>query len=842
MIKRGQIQAIVREHGEVWLRYDIIDDRVILNHSYSNYLVEKELTMKMKVAFLFYCGLLLPVLLPSISLKASPSVDTLHISGLRNPVEIIKDRWGISHIYAQNQADLFFAQGYNAACDRIFQLEIWRRRALGLLAEIQGNKGLKHDIGVRLLKFRKDLNQEMDHYHPDGKEIITSFVKGINAYIDLTRERPEMLPIEFELLGIIPGYWTPEVVVSRHNGLFYGLRNEIDVARSVHLLGAEKTKKLFLFQNGDPDLFPKDGLDITAIENRILEIYNASRRPPSFTSDDIDTPADENLLEEFNFMDDYINTIGSNNWVLGGEKTSSGFPIMANDPHRSLQVPSLRYWVHLVAPGWNVIGGGEPALPGISIGHNEYGAWGLTIFRIDQEDLYVYDTNPDNPDQYRYLEGWKEMDIIEDTIPLKGEKPVTEKLKYTLHGPVIYQDVEKSKAYAIRAAWLEIGSAPYLASLRMDQVKNWEEFRDACSYSGTPPENMVWADKNGNIGWQAVGLTPQRFGYDGMLPVPGDGRFEWKDFLPIKSLPHIYNPTAGYFASANQNNVPLNYPDHIGFIWTPPFRFQRINEVIQSSGNMTIRDNINLQLDELSIPARMLVPLLKELKSDKKQVKQAIEQLLAWDYILNRGSISAAIYATWETVMRKDLPELLLPEAQNISSTFSMTQMVQWLNTPDCCFGMNPIKARDLFLLESIENAVHILNEKLGSDMQKWQYGQERFHHCTLNHILSNPVNPAMQERLNIGPVPRGGNSFTLNNTSNVDNQRSGATFRIIVDTGNWDNSVGMNSPGQSGDPDNKHYDDLFKMWADGEYFPVYYSRDKIETAAESKTVLKSVK
>ena len=203
------------------------------------------------------------------------------------------------------------------------------------------------------------------------------------------------------------------------------------------------------------------------------------------------------MPSEIDLMEADYEAIGSNNWVVAGSRTLTGMPIMANDPHRTQAAPSLRYWVHLVAPGWNVIGGGEPSLPGVSIGHNEYGAWGLTVFGQDNEDLYVYDTNPDDPNQYRYLDRWEDMTVIDDTISVKGEGEVAVELKYTRHGPVLYEDVENHKAYALAAAWLDYGSAPYLASLRMDQARTWEEFREACSYSRIPSENMVWADREG---------------------------------------------------------------------------------------------------------------------------------------------------------------------------------------------------------------------------------------------------------------------------------------------------------------------------------------------------------
>lgn len=828
---------------------------------------------RLKNHFSTYFVLIVLLVLKSEPAEATSSVDTLTISGINGPVEIIKDRWGISHIYAQNQADLFFAQGFNTARDRLFQLEMWRRRALGLLAEIQGIKALKHDMGARLLKFRKDLDQEMDHYHRDGREIITSFVRGINAYIEFTRKNPDLLPIEFDLLGIKPEYWTPEVVVSRHNGLFFGARFEINTARAVHTMGAVKTESLLNLHHGDPELEPKEGLDLAFLSDIIMDIYNASRRPPRFCPEDITNPDfrakstdvgildfPDKSLDTSNFdtpkslpflrmpardskesfaLNEHVNTMGSNNWVLSGRKTSSGFPMMANDPHRSLQVPSLRYWAHLVAPGWNVIGGGEPALPGISIGHNEYGAWGLTIFRVDQEDVYVYDTNPENSNEYEYVGGWETMKIVEETIPVKGQEPVVVQLKYTRHGPVLYEDTENHKAYGLRAAWLEIGTAPYLASLRMDQARNWQEFRDACSYSGTPPENMVWADIYGNIGWQAVGLTPLRRGWDGILPVPGDGRFEWTGYLPIKSLPHIYNPPAGHWATANQNNVPLDYPYLVGLVWSDPFRFNRLEEVLNSGKKFTMMDNMRLQQDELSLPARALVPLLRGLRSPNKQTRRAMARLLAWDYVLDKTSIAGAVYVMWERKLEQSLLELLVPEdAHPFVTGLSRVRMIEWLTTPDGRFGDDPISGRDKLLLTSMEEAVDELNKKLGSNMSKWQYGQEKFHHSRLNHMLSDAVNLEIRKKLNIGPLPRGGYGYTVNNTSGADNQRSGASFRIIADTGQWDRSLGTNTPGQSGDPESRHYADLFKMWAEGKYFPVFYSRDKIESVTESITLL----
>ncbi len=776
--------------------------------------------------------LLLCIVVPAAGNEADAQ-ELLEIPGLSRPVEIRKDVWGISHIYAENQADLFFAQGFNVASDRLFQLEIWRRQATGTLAEILGDKALVRDMGARLLKARVDMQAEMSHYHPQGEEIITSFVRGINAYIDLTRNKPELLPLEFRLLDLEPGFWTPEVVVSRHNGLFRNARYEIRHGELVHLLGSAKTRSLLDLQPGSPELIPKSGLDLSLLSSDILELYAESRAYLNFEAGDI-KGSDSNDLD--------LN-LGSNNWVVSGRNTLSGKPFMVNDPHRRQQTPSLRYWVHLHAPGWNVIGGGEPCLPGVSIGHNEHGAWGLTIFAIDQEDLYIYETHPKKPDHYRYQDSWEQMKILTENIPVKGKKPVQVELKYTRHGPVLFEDPAKHKAYALRAAWLEIGCAPYLASLRMDQARTWEEFREACSYSRTPSENMIWADLEGNIGWQAVGIAPLRNGWDGLLPVPGDGRCEWEGYLPIKELPHVYNPPEGYFSTANEFNVPPGYPHTLGFQWSAPFRQARIQEVLGSGRKFTIADMAELQRDVLSIPARSLVPLLKGLTSSDSKTQAALEKLLDWDYRLDIDSIAATLYHGWERRLSQNMRDLAVPtEVREIMSSYPLSLTMDALHAPDGRFGNNPTDSRDVFLLKSLKEAVSELEKRLGPDMNAWKYGQAGYHHIHLQHMLSEAAGKELRQKLDIGPAPRPGYGSTVNQTTDYYNQTSGASFRIIADLSDWDRSLGCNTPGQSGDPDSPHYQDLFPLWAQDKYFPIFFSRRKVESVTKNVTLLKPKK
>jgi penicillin amidase len=777
------------------------------------------------------------------------------VPGLRHPVEIVRDRWGISHIYASDEHDLFFAQGYSAARDRLFQMELWRRRATGTLAELQGPRALPGDIGSRLLRFRGDLSSEMNHYHPRGAEIIGAFVQGINAYIERTEREPSSLPIEFRVLGIRPTRWTPETVVSRHNGLYGNVKQEVQYAQLVHVLGAERARELLNLHPGRPELKPDAALDLSVISDAVIESYTASRaaiqfRPadagPDFrakaTGPDLQGRASGALVRADAAQrggDPFSE--GSNNWVISGARTFAGGAIMANDPHRALMLPSLRYWVHLVAPGWNVIGAGEPALPGVSVGHNELGAWGFTIFPTDQEDLFVYQTDPANPSRYRYRDGWEEMRTTRETIAVKGMNPVAVELRSTRHGPVVSADAAHQRAYALRAAWLEKGGAPYLASLRLDQATSWTDFREACRFFHVPSENMVWADRDGHIGWQAVGLAPRRGNWNGLLPIPGDGRYEWSGFIPILDLPHVIDPPQGWFTTANQDNLPRGYPNAVGFLWTDKFRFARIEEVLGSPRRFTLMDSMQLQQDELALPARSLVPLLRGLKPAGVDEARAIERLLAWDFVMDQNSIPAAIYATWEKHLKVSLRELFMPaKAVKIlpNRNFSTEKLIAWLTVPDGRFGADPTAGRDALLLRSLDRALLELGQRVGPEMNGWRYGQDRLKHVAIRHPLSDAVNAELRARLDVGPLPRGGYSFTVNSTSDDDNQSTGASFRIIADTADWDRSVGTNTPGQSGDPDSPHYRDLFEPWANGRYFPIFFSRSKVESVAESKISL----
>lgn len=778
---------------------------------------------------------------------------SLTIDGLEAPVEILKDAWGVSHIYAETERDLFFAQGYNAARDRLFQLEMWRRQATGTMAELMGERMLDHDIGARLMRFRGDLQQEMRHYHPRGDDIIPAFVAGINAYIDEMLADPSQLPVEFRLMDLQPQHWTPEIVISRHQGLVGNIREELNLARAVASIDSATVKDLIWFHPGEPDLQFDDAIDTALLQDDILRLYNAARSSVSFLPEDIDaqfratdTASNERMAERLN--DQLASSqsevlgrnhdIGSNNWVVNGSLSESGYPIMANDPHRVVGAPALRYFVHLNGPGWDVIGGGEPSLPGISIGHNGFGAWGLTVFQVDSEDLYVYETHPDDPNQYRYQGRWENMRVEETEIAVRGGNTRTVELKYTRHGPVVHERADEQAAFALRLAWLDIGAAPYLAGLRMSQAQSWQEFREGAAYSRLPGENFVWADRDGNIGYQAVGVAPLRTNWDGLLPVPGDGRYEWDGYLPILALPNATNPEQGFWNTSNENLVPDNYPHRnaVGWTWTDPFRSDRVREVLASGQTFNLQDMAQLQNDSLSIPARTLVPLLNGLAHNNSAVEQARQQLMDWDYHMDIGSVGAGIYMAWERELRERVSAMFIPEAaRDYIGLLQIKPTIDRLLSPVGRFGTDPTAGRNRLLHEALAAAIDDLQQRFGNDMAAWQYGQEGYKHVHLRHPMSAAVNDELRASLEVGPAPRHGYSYTVSNTSYGDNQTSGASFRMLVDTEDFDRTLASNTPGQSGNPDSPFYDNLFQEWLDNRYFPLFYSRDKVESVTAER-------
>jgi penicillin amidase len=531
----------------------------------------------------------------------------LSLAGLRDTVRVFRDAWGVPHIYAKNVNDLFFAQGFVQAQDRLWQMDMYRRTFEGELSEILGPSALKHDQLARLLKFRDFTDAEFTSYHPEGRRIFEAFARGVNAFI---AHAGDNLPVEFKLTGLKPGRWRAETPLLRTQTAMPAgdARSELNLARNVARYGVEEANRR---ARPDPyrDLLVPRGLDPSFIDDAVLDGLSGLRtgmpRPP--------------LLPEYQAWTDALprenlgaqeNSPGSNNWVVSGRLTASGQVILANDPHRNVSNPSIRYIVHLNAPGWNMIGATEPPLPGVAIGHNGRIAWGLTIVGTDQSDVYVEEVNPVDWNEVRWRDSWESLTVRRDTILVKGQAPVVVELKYSRHGPVFYEDTVRHLAYAIRSTMHEPGSAGYLSALRYHALTNCRQFLDAQAYYKAPTENMICGDAVGNIAWQASALSPRRSGWDGRLPVPGSGDFEWDGFR--NDLPREFNPPRGWIATANHNIHPPGYEPPLFFKTGGSYpRFDRLASVFATGSNYTVADFQKLQHDSYSAAAARDAALFK---------------------------------------------------------------------------------------------------------------------------------------------------------------------------------------------------------------------------------------
>ena len=745
------------------------------------------------------------------------------LEGLSADVEVIRDRWGVPHIYASNQDDLFLAQGFVAAQDRLWQMEMWRLWAQGRRSEVEGPAGVAADRFTRLLDYRGEHDDnEYGSYHPEGQRILESFVAGINAFID---HRSDNLPIEFKLTGFEPEHWSPDIPTLRTAAgvTAGGVGADLRLARRVAELGAEEANR-----RAAPDPFYElvvpEGLNVSLVTDEVIgalgarggrvlrvellpefrdavarrEAASPSRRPrlSSLMADPwgnlvglgfeatITPPLPTDLRDQ----------IGSNNWVLSGALTASGKPMLANDPHRQVMNPSLRYLVHLSAPGWNVIGAGEPVLPGVAIGHNERIAWGLTIVGTDQNDVFVEALNPENHDQVLYRGQWEGLRTEQETIRVKGGEDVEVELRFSRHGPVFFIDEENHVAYALRSFAHEPGTAPYLGGLRVDQAQGCREFLEQMAYWKAPSENMICGDVDGNIGWRASALTPSRRGptpWYGRLPVPGTGEYGWSGFRD--DLPEEYNPERGWIATANHNVQPAGYHPPLMFKGGPPYRrFERIAAVLEGAAGFTIDDSKRLQHDAYSSSAVEALPVFRGWTSEDSDAERARRLLAEWDGVFDRESVAAAIYRQWRRRVSSEAFSAEIDEAQR-------RELVQ----------------------EGLRGALAALTEELGEDRSAWRWG--RLNEQDFPHWLV-PV-------FDLPSVEKTGGAGTV--------YANGATYREIFDLSDWDLGVATTAPGQSGEPGSPFYGDRAEDWANGVYFPLLFSRGAIEENAAYRLRLK---
>jgi penicillin amidase len=771
----------------------------------------------------------------SATVGSRPDIDTALVSGLEREVRVVVDEWGVSHIYADRLYDVFTAQGFVAARDRLWQIDLWRKRGLGEMAKDFGPAYVEGDRMARAVLFRGNLYREWLAYGSDAKRVAEAFVAGVNAFVALTERQPDLLPEEFRLLGYRPSRWqAADIVRIRHHGLTGNLSSEVDRAELHCRAGSDASRADWLRRELVPETVPAvpSGLDPCALPfDALREAYSLATARPVFP----DATRAAGLRASTDQM------AGSNNWVIAPSRSETGRAVLASDPHRAHGAPSLRYITHLVAPGLDVIGAGEPFLPGISIGHNGAIAFGLTRFYIDQEDLYFYELNPANPGEYRHKGRWERFESVTERIEVRGESPREVTLHFSRHGPVLAVDKQARRAFALRAAWLDVGMAPYFGAIDYMRARNWDQFAAAMNRWGAPGENQVYADADGNIGWIPAGLTPIRPNWDGLMPVPGDGRYEWDGYRDMDELPRTFNPREGLVITANENNIPPDHPaagKGIGYEWSDDSRARRLRQLAASKERYSFEDSKAWQLDTTSLPAQRVVRLLNGLSSPDASVARALDTLRAWNGDVSADSAAAAIFEVWLSnhLRRAVLEAVLGPDVAALIGRGDVSRILrvleghgQWL----------PRDRRDAVLLASLASAVRDLQGRLGPDPRTWQWGA--LHRAVFVHPLAARVDEATRSRLNVGPWPLGGSAHTpmAAGYSFTDfHLSSGASFRMVVDVGRWDNSVAINTPGQSGDPASRHYRDLAPLWAEGRYFPLAYSRSAVESHERTRLVL----
>lgn len=713
---------------------------------------------------------------------------TITLPGLKDRVEVIRDTWGVPHIYASNQDDLFFAQGFVQAQDRLWQMDMYRRTYEGTLAAIMGPDYVESDRLARLVRYRGPWDdREWTSYHPDGRRIFQAFADGVNAFIAHAGDR---LPVEYRLTGLRPEPWTPDIALLRTQTAMplADARAELSLARDVDTLGVREANR-----NARPspyrELVVPRGVDLSRIDDAPSRALAALRtgpvRPP--------------LLPEYRALADAMasentgageNSPGSNNWAISGRLTASGRVIVANDPHRNVSNPSIRYVVHLNAPGWSLIGATEPPLPGVAIGHNGRVGWGLTIVGTDQSDVYVERVNPANRNQVFFRGAWEDLRLVPDTIPVRGADPVVVTLKYSRHGPIFHEDTVHHLAYALRSTMHEPGSAGYLAALRMQTVDDCARFLDALAYYKAPTENMVCGDTSGHISWQAAAASPRRPNWHGRLPVPGTGEYEWDGFRD--DLPRELNPARGWIATANHDIHPEGYDPPLFFKRGPArARYDRIADVLSSGRRFTMADMMALQHDAWSARAAADVPLFQGWASGDTAVEWARAELAAWDGHHRRDSRAAAMY---RFVSREMPDEARAPRTAAVR--------------------------RQALLEGAIAAGLARLAESQGSDRTQWRWG--RINTSQMPHALVRAFDIPSVER-------HGGAGFVA---------AVGATYREIFDMGSLDSSLATNAPGQSGQPFSPFYQNLVESFGRGEYFPLVWSRGAVERVARFRLVL----
>jgi penicillin amidase len=768
--------------------------------------------------------------------RALPQTEgRLTLGGLREPVEVIRDRWGVAHIFARNFHDVYFTQGYVTASDRLFQIDMAFRGALGRLSALFGESTLPADRWQRLIGMNVagDRMRQLDDL---SREIANAWVWGIHAYID----RMPVRPIEYEILDVDPSF--PPPAQAETEFALIGLGGLIPMNFDMELLRAAAVEKvgweamLTLFPPNPPETSIVAAGKLRGEGHQsALELLGRLPVPPRGQS---------------------------NNWVVAGKRTTSGRPLIATDSHVGFGTPSVYYEIHLNAPGLDVSGVTPPSYPGIYLGRTAKIAWAGTGVPADAQDLYLERLNPERTAAL-YQGVWEPLQLREELIEVRGRStPEVFEVLETRHGPLIdpaqLRDASgmggpldalaavTAPDYALRWTFRE---AVFRASTwhNMALATNFQEFRQALrSWQGIEM-NILYADAAGNIGYQLAGVWPQRKAGDGLMPVPGwTGEYEWTGMIPFDELPYAYNPEQGFLATANNRTYDSSYPHHIGADFLPPFRVRRISQLLAATEKHSYETFAAMHLDTVSLQAREVLPLMLQAAPSGARQEHAFALLKTWDYDVRADSAAAAIYEVWLKHLAKAMlePRLGAELATLAYDRCGAMQFPAMLTYPSkLWFGRDGTPARDAVLRASLDSALDELGKTLGTDPTAWRWGA--LHTVRLVHVAALSLeekDPDAIEFLTAGRGELGGDPHTVNNAGYLPSLGyavgSSAGVRYIIDPGEPDAAIGVTVHGVSGNPASRHWNDQVPLRLEGRYHPMPFSRRAVEAAAESKLEL----
>lgn len=725
------------------------------------------------------------------------------VEGIGATMEIAWDRWGIPHINAESQEDAFFGQGYAAASMRLWQMDLARRRSLGRLAVAFGAEFVPFDIAARTVAFRGDVEAEWRHQDPRVRPLARAWTRGVNARIAAVAADPALLPPEFAALGMRPETWDENDLIRMRDSSAPNLRAEMRRA----VLAAQGALALDgLAAPLDPPiaLHVPEGLDCAKLHPSQLALLNRLTAPLPF--------ARAQRQGDAGWADPDARQ-GSNAWVIAPWRSGTGRAILANDPHLAVSVPGPRFITHLRAPGLDAIGAGPATRPGFQFGHNDRIAFGRTDFQIDQEDLYVLELNDDGS-AYRGPEGWLPIARVEERIEVRGGAAAVAQVATTALGPVVFEDRAARHALVARSALREPGPSVALEYVAVVLARNWDEYRAAIRTAAWG-SNYMYADVDGNIGWQTGGRVPRRVGHDGLMPVPAASRARWDGFLGQEEMVSRFNPSEGWIATANQMPFPPGWPEAqvTSREWIPDDRYRRIATVLGNRERIGLEESLALQRDTVSLRAEALRPVMAALGGEAAVV------LRGWDGRVEAGSEAAALFELWWSDMAAAVRQAMVPERLREAIPLVHPHVVLALVRGEAFAGVEGRLADRLGLAQA---ALDRAAESLASRPE----GARRWgdlHRLELRHSLSALVPGADVTSAGLGIGGSGGDGATVMARwwagPAATQVSGGASFAAVIDVGNWDAARAINLPGQSGDPRSRHYSDLAAMWVAGETF-----------------------